>query len=324
MNKIKTVSLLLVASMCLSLTGCSGRKKVIIETADSYAQALISGDPGEVADLLDDGDEFEEAFGSYLESYAKDEDLEDIFDFILENTTYELDKSSANVSAKEATIEITFTMPDYICVYEDLDDDAEADDFLDALKDAPDETITFTQKIEIKLVTDEWKIADEDFKNTFEFYKFYQEISDLGFDRLLPYTCDELEEILINEFGAEPDDFNRFDTDSYDSFDYHGDGFYLEVTVYHDVDTAASRFEDEYERFVNVTAEDFNGDYSYDFDGESGYIVYDGSVYSEFMYGEFYGGEFYADGTRIMLTAGSDEGKDNADAFLQALGYPTP
>ena len=124
MNKIKTVSLILVASMCISLTGCSGKKKAIVEAADSYAQALLSRDTDDIADLMADDDEFEEAIESYLSRYTRNEDLEDVFDFILENTTYEIDKKSIAATDKKAIVNITFTSNDCdlicLCVFLNL------------------------------------------------------------------------------------------------------------------------------------------------------------------------------------------------------------
>ena len=328
MKRIKAVSLILAASMVLSLTGCSGRKKAIFEATDSYAQALISGDIDDLADLMEDDDEFEEEIERYMDRYAKNEDLEDVFDYILENTTYEIDKKSAAVSDKKAIIKITFTMPDYMCAYEDLDDDDDADDFLDALEDAEDETVTFSQKIEFKLVKDEWKIVDDDFENTLEFYEFYQEISDLGFGKLKPYTCDEIEDMLRDVFDADSSDFDRFSDGSNDSLYYYDNSVTLEYFVFDedDIDEAAEGFEELYDEFVDeIEDEGFDGNISYDIGDGYGYILFDGSPDSEYSDENIYGGVYWAENTMLIVASERDSSsRDDVEAFLNALGYPTP
>lgn len=329
MKRLKAVSLILAASMVLSLTGCSGRKKAIFEATDSYAQALISGDIDDLADLMEDDDKFEEEIERYMDRYAKNEDLEDLFDYILENTTYEIDKKSAAVTDKKAIIKITFTMPDYMCAYEDLDNDDDADDFLDALEDAEDETVTFSQKIEFKLVKDEWKIVDDDFENTLEFYEFYQEISDLGFGKLKPYTCDEIEDILRDVLDADSRDFDRYGSGSSDSLYYYGNSIMLQAFEFDedDIDDAAEEFEDLYDEFVDgIEDEGFDGNVSYDIGDGYGYVLLDGTIRSEYYDEHVYGGIYWAENTMLIVSTEGDSSssREDVDALLNALGYPTP
>ena len=177
MKTTKIISSVLVASLLMSTSGCShfdkDDKNVLI-AAKAYADAMISGDSGDIAACLVDGDDVEENIEAYLDSYEK---CEDAYAAIFDSMSYEIDEKSVVSSKKnaEASVDITYTMVDYETIYEDVTDDGgKFEDFVEALEDNDGEdTIEITQTISFVLEGKEWLVKDKKSKNFFEFYEFY-------------------------------------------------------------------------------------------------------------------------------------------------------
>ena len=322
MKKKKILAILLTASLLSSVTGCSGNKKQILEAVDNYAKALLEADVGDIADLMADGDEFEESFESFQDRYNGKEDLEDVYAFILENTTYKIDTKSVEIKDKIATVSITFTMVDYMDVYDNLDDDPDAEDFLEELEDNTDNTMEIDQKIELKLVKDEWKIVDDDFENVSEIYEFYGDITSLGLGGITFITSDEFTDAVIAAAGA---DVHILSEDHYEFMAYTYGGTSLEIVymIYDDEEDAIEEYEDICDDFRDLVDDgDFEGDYYFDTD----YLTVDGTINDGGLLYSMYGGIYCVDGTIVYAFArdyNSGE-KDMAETFLQEIGYPMP
>lgn len=322
MKKIKAVSLLLAASMVISMTGCSGAKKQILEAADEYAKAILAADAGDIADLMKDDDESEEILEAFFDRYSSNEDLEDVYEFILENTTYKIDKKSVEVKDKKASATITFTMIDYMDVYDGLDDDADVDDYLDELEENKDNTCEFDLKVEFKLDKDEWKIVDKDNEDLLEFYGFYPEIMELGLAGLPYLSLSEFEDAVAACTDIDIDYFSSFEGSGC-TYNYCTEGavqyLYYE---YDDEDDARDEFEEAIEDMEDPDDDDVNGTYVTYYDGTCGYILVDGEFEGEFLYGGIYLNE---DVVIVVVAYDGNSGDDrDVDAVLDAIGYPKP
>ncbi len=220
MNKSKAISLLLISSFMLSSTSCTmGEKKKVLEVVDNYAQAITDADLDAIQDLLKSDNKYEDIVCTYVNNYQDNEDFSDVYEFILDNMTYEIDQDSIVVSKESntASVNIIYTLIDYMSVMEDLDEGAEPDDYLDELEDNTDNVIHIRQKIELKLVKENWKITDSDYENILEVYEFYEEIFKSGFFRIsfVQLTPSEFENCL-DEFGIDEDNiFINLDSTGY-------------------------------------------------------------------------------------------------------------
>ena len=330
MKKRKTISLLLIASMLMSMSGCSaGQKKKVLETAEEYADAVISGDIGDIAEFMEDDDEFEEAMSEFMDNAASNESLEDIYDFIIENTSYEIDEKSVEVKDKKASVEITYTMVDYIDVYDDLDDDADIDDYLEALEDATDNTMEIDQEIELKLDKDEWKVVDDDNENILEVYGFYTELTALGWGGTdaSGFTIEHFQEAISDILGD--NDPYLFDGTTFDDCYGYGNGVSAQLEVYAYPDTAPSEFELAYGDWEEIFNNgDFDGNYSNYYDGTSGYAIFNGTsdATDSFYTGYYYGGIYLIGDCYFMVYTlyEDEEHQDLVDELLNEFGCTCP
>ena len=237
MKRTKAVSMLLIASVMISMTGCSGAKKQVIAAADEYAKAILAADAGDIADLMKDSDEAEEALEQFFGRYTSNEDIAEVYDFILENTTYKIDKKSVEVQDKKASATIVFTMIDYMDVYDELDDDdADAEDFLDALEDATDNTCEVDLKVSFKLNKDEWLVDDKDNEDLMEFYELYTDIAELGLGSLAKISASDFEEVLLGCSDLDEDDIDSYDGSMYSYVTYYYDDYCIICYEFDDAD----------------------------------------------------------------------------------------
>ena len=312
------------------MSGCSlfdKDNKNVLKAAEEYANAVVEGDVDDLADLYEDDDEFEEVVGAYIDRYSSNDDAEEIHEIIHDNMTYTIDKKTVRSSKKsgKASVNIIFTLIDYDVIYEDLDDDSDADDFIDALEDNTDETMTIRATVEFKLSRDEWKVVDEDFETILDVYEFYAEIADYGFGSLQPITLTQFEDAL-----------GDYDSDYYISFSESDQEYAMyfegEVMIYYvsydDMDDAQVYFEetlDDFEDMVNDN--DFEGTYNSYYEGNYGYIIFDGeSNEMDYFGGHMYGGIYLSENMFIYAIATDDSSSDRqkVDEFLTAIGYPLP
>ena len=329
MKKTKAVSVLLIASLMMSMTGCSGAKKQVIAAADEYAKAILAADAGDIADLMKDSDEAEEALEQFFGRYTSNEDIAEVYDFILENTTYKIDKKSVEVKDKKASATIVFTMIDYMDVYDELDDDdADAEDFLDALEDATDNTCEVDLKVSFKLNKDEWLVDDKDNEDLMEFYELYTDIAELGLGGLAKISASDFEEVLLGCSDLDEDDIDSYDGSMYSYVTYYYDDYCIICYEFEDADEAHDYFDDTYEDYLDMIDDgDFEGNHSAYIDDTCGYILMDGETFTyDFYDDDVYGGIYQTDNVYvIIITTSHDQSKENTiDQILNAIGYPKP
>ncbi len=142
--------------MVLPLAACSKtnkKDKAVIDAADTFAEALLSCDSEEVADLSDDADT--DVLDDYMTFSSS---KEDVCDAIIEGIEFKVDKKSVDRDDKKASVKVTFTMPDYEAVADDEDYEDE-DDIIDLLEEADTIDIEVTVKFKLNK-DDEWVVTN--------------------------------------------------------------------------------------------------------------------------------------------------------------------
>ena len=326
----KLISLLLITSMLISMSSCSlfdKDNKKVLKVAEEYANAVVEGDIDDLAVLYEDDDEFEGVVGAYIDRYSSRDDTDEIHDIIHDNMTYTIDKKTIKSSKKsgKASVVITFTLIDYDVIYEDLDEDADVDDFIDALEDNTEEAMTIRANVEFELSRDEWKVVDENFETILDVYEFYAEIASYGFGSLHPITLNDFENALGN-----------YDSDYYDSYTYDGIeigryfpyGITFRYSSFDDIDEARDCFEQTYDIFEDlVDNNEFDGAYNSYYEGNYGYILFDGdSNDMEYLGDHLYGGIYLSENVVVYAIATDDSSsyRQKVDEFLAVIGYPIP
>ena len=180
--KQKAISLVLVASMLLSMSGCAlfdKDDKAVLAAAEEYASAVASGDVDSIISLTADGEETD--LTEYIESCIDDNQLGDIFDALLGSITYEIDAESVVSSKKDASasVDVTYTIPDCEAIYKDFaNNGGSLASFAEAFIDNDgDDTIEITQTIKFVLDGKEWLVKDKGEKNLSEIYEFFDVVS---------------------------------------------------------------------------------------------------------------------------------------------------
>ncbi|MBR1797842.1 MAG: hypothetical protein IJ757_07540 [Clostridiales bacterium] len=159
------VSTVLVASMCIGMTGCSKAAKECKELGTEFIENAIDREVEDMADVCSDDDEALELLAPYaVENEA--------IDLLLERATVTAGKAS--VKKDGGTVVYTITLPDYEAA---LDEDPEdIDEFEDLLDDVSD-TIDIEITLEFINKRDNWLIDNyEDFVED-----FYEELYDIDF-----------------------------------------------------------------------------------------------------------------------------------------------
>ena len=165
-------SMLLVASMSLSLTGCFfGKTKAVKEAAEEFMEAALEREFDDMADLCTDDD----AAMMYFEPYGTD--FEPV-EALLSRATFKVNKVTVN--KEKATAEIVVSFPDYEAAIDSEPEDM--DEFEDLLDDQK-KTIDMDISIEFKLKKDEWLVNDyDDFAED-----FYGELYEIEFGFMSEY-----------------------------------------------------------------------------------------------------------------------------------------
>ena len=158
------IASVLVASMAMSMTGCSAAAKECKEIGTQFIEAALEREIEDMAELCEDEDDALAALAAYEAAY-------DPVDAILERATVEAGKAS--VKKDGGTVEFTITIPDYDAA---LDEDPEdCDEFEDLLDDA--DTIEISITLEFVNKRDNWVIDNvDDFADD-----FYGELYDIDF-----------------------------------------------------------------------------------------------------------------------------------------------
>ena len=334
MKTTKIISSVLAASLLMSVSGCSlfdKDDKNVLLAAQAYADAILSGDSADIAEMMVNGDDIEENLEAYFESYDK---YEDAYAAIFDSMSYAIDQKSIESSKKngEASVEITYTMVDYETVYEDVaDEGGKFEDFVEALEDNDGEdTIEITQTIKFVLEGKEWLVKDKNSKNLFEVYEFFDAVESFkwggDFEAI---SVAFFEDTLYNTLGYSCSEYYE---DLYWTAQYAGNDLKIDIFQQYDLSHASEVFERSYtDRFADVLSRGgFDGDYAYEFNGTDGYVVLDGYIdYDEGWFnhnGYIYGGLFFTGDVFVVVLAYTSSSSAHAevDQFLEALGYPVP
>lgn len=159
----------LVASMALSMTGCSAAAKECKEIGTEFIEAAFDREIEDMAELCEDEDDALTALAAYAADY-------DPVNAILDRATVEAGKASVKKDGGEVVFVIT--VPDYDAA---LDGDPEdCDEFEDLLDEA--DTIEIEVTLEFVNKRDNWVINNvEDFVED-----FYEELYgiDFGFESI--------------------------------------------------------------------------------------------------------------------------------------------
>lgn len=176
--KQKAISVVLVASMLLSMSGCSlfdKDDKAVLAVAEEYASAVASADVDTIVSLSADGEETE--LTSYIGDCMDDKKMSDVYDAVLGSISYEIDSKSVVSSKKDAsaTVDVTYTIPDCEAIYKDVaSSGGSLSDFAKAVEDDDgDNTIEISQTIKFVLDGKDWLVKDKNDKNLSEIYEFF-------------------------------------------------------------------------------------------------------------------------------------------------------
>ena len=305
MKKKKILAILLTASLLSSVTGCSNKKKEVIETATEYAEAVISGDIDDIADFLEDGDDLEE----FMEAYEVNSRRQDIVDAIYDSMSFEIDEKSVKIKDSKATVDVTYTLVDYMCVYEDLDDEDGLEEYLDELEGEDEETITIDQTIELEQDDGEWIVIDDDFENMEDFLSFYEDITELSWGSSGTVSQEEFNTTLEEVFGIDSMDYSSSTGSSYAITSYFGDDYWIEYFYYAEEESITELFQC----------------YQDAYDSLNGTVLYDGedNITILFNGSDHYGG-IYLRGNSMMIIMTYDRSSSEIDDMLDMLGLTKP
>lgn len=332
MIKLRTISILLIISVLMSLGGCTPReaREKVRETVDAYAQAVITGDTEELARHIEEKQEFKEEIEDYLVRVTGNEDLDEVFDFVLSNITYEIDEESIAVSGKEARADISYTLIDYEGVYEDFDTAPSITEYTEALSENTDRRISLSQEIDLVFTEGEWKIADNDSDNITEVYGFYEDISGYEWSTMNRITDIEFESALNTVFGVSSTQYSVIDYSDHTEVVFYDDTAYLAIFIFDSEDDAASMYAQAISPYSGSS--DLVDSFFDAYGSDSSETVYDGYVIlngtdnpSIPIDGPFHGG-IYLEGDTIVFALVNEDGISRLDSlydFLDALGLPT-
>lgn len=325
MNKKGTISLILIAAFLMSMTGCSslGAKGKIIKTTESYTQAVMEANTDDIAEFVLEGDDFSEELEEYLDIYTDRDHLQDIYDLILSSISCEIDTRSVSVNDNKATIDVTYTLIDFMDIYEDLRDSDDTDDFLEALEDNPDNTFDIRQKLMLRSDKGEWKIEDEDNEFILEVYDFYPRIANMVWAGSFPAISKGEFEDACDDFGLRYDDFS-YGASTF-LLSYSGSFYACLIIDSVEAGWCFDSYCDEYQEAAS------NGEYTgfatMSYNGSTGYMLFDIEATDDCVHeGHLYGGIFLVDDCIVIAYTDSRSASDEetVNDFLSRLGYPTP
>lgn len=332
MDKKSSIAMILTASVLVSLCGCSGDKQEIIQAADEYASAVTKFDCKDIASLMEDEDEAECELEALKERYESNEVYEDIFDAVMSSMTYEIDKGSV----KDGSVKVTFKFVDYEQIYEDVyDDGGNIEDYVEALENDDGETTTkITQTIDLINYKNEWLVKDKDYENLLEIYGFIDEISGYGWCNFDVLTIDEFKDILTDNLEIDSSEIAEYEYTWGDMAEKNMGDVYFLINEYNDTQDDQSA-QKTFEGFYEILAEDGypedSGLYTYYYDGNEGYILFNGDFYMEEYELYYYGGIYVKDNVVVIAVANTPYGFDDSfynykmvNSFLEESGLPKP
>lgn len=158
------VASVLIASMCLSMSGCSKAAKECKEMGTQFIELAFDREIDDMADLCEDDDEALAAFAPYASDY-------DPVDALLDRATVEAGK--ADFKKDNGSVVFTITLPDYDAALDEEPEDC--DEFEELLDEAG--TVEIEVTLEFVNKRDKWYIDNfDDFVED-----FYEELYDIDF-----------------------------------------------------------------------------------------------------------------------------------------------
>ncbi len=318
MNKSKAISLLLISSFMLSSTSCnSNKKEMIIDVVDKYAEAILNSDFDSLDDCLEHDHKFDDIVCGYVEHYMEKEEYVNAYETILNNMSYEIDSDSLeiNIIRKEATIDIIYTITDYMSIYEDLGEGEDMHDYLEALEHSTNNIVYISQELQLSLVEGEWLIADSDYENILEVYEFYEDVANnvIFIPQFSLMSSDELANCLYN-FRISPSDVFYISQGDVYLVMYDSNS----LSVYYSDNSVNP--EETYGSIINTVLDADYGEvdpHSY-YDGNTGYaclVDNDSNVIWTIV---------YLQGDRILTVNNLSDDDSRLIAFLDYIGLPHP
>lgn len=323
MKKEKMIAAVLVASMALSISGCDSDNKNVLDAAEDYAEALISLDADDIAELMEDEDEAAEELARIEEICSNRPAMEDAFEAVAESMTYEIDEKSVASSKKnkEASVDIVFTLVDYEAVHEDIeDDDGDLEDYIDALEDA-DDTIEVKVTVKFVLVKDKWLVKDRNFKSLNKVYGFIDDISGYKWSLVEIPSEEAFTEAVCAVFGADEDEIDDYDGIDWTELTYYEDTLAITYQRYFDPEEARELFDETYYNLEYYFGIDMDECIYVNDEDEGGYIFFD-DVYMEISDETVYGGVYFKDDSFLVIMTFEEDDYDDVDEFLDMLGMP--
>ena len=215
--KQKAISVVLVASMLLSMSGCAlfdKDDKAVLAAAEEYASAVATADVDTIVSLSSDGEETE--LTSYIEDCMDDKQMGDVFDAVLGSITYEIDSKSVVSSKKDgsASVDVTYTIPDCEAIYKDVaSSGGSLSDFAKAVEDDDgDNTVEISQTIKFVLDGKDWLVKDKNDKNLSEIYEFFGMVAVLSVTEkyaqaVIDLNPDGFKDLTTYDYSSEFDTF---------------------------------------------------------------------------------------------------------------------
>lgn len=170
-NTKKITALGLTAAMMLSLCACNSNDPAeISEAADSFAAQVAALDGKKLLKLVEElDDDKAESIKGALAMSDMDDDEKSVKTAIASTITYEVDEDSVEFGGNDsATVDVVFTVVDYVKAIGDLTD---ADEMIEAINDAS-KTKDYTVSVEFTKVDDKWLVTEDTIDNLEDVYGF--------------------------------------------------------------------------------------------------------------------------------------------------------
>ncbi len=181
----RTLSVTVAGALVLSLTACMSagpKKEDILQATDAFAQALISRDTEQIAELTVEGagSDAEDTLNEMLDTSGYTDNDAAFIDAVADTLTFKIDEDSFDAEKDEASVNVAFEMTDYEKAlgdgtYRSIDEAVEA---LDACTKTRKVTVTF----EFANEGGKWlvsNISSNEYENIFEFYGYMPDIRDI-------------------------------------------------------------------------------------------------------------------------------------------------
>lgn len=147
----KMVALLVVASMMMAMTACSGAKKAVQEATDAFMTAVIELDIDDMADLVINEDEQQD----FMEQFYIYEDNE-YMEMLFEQAKFKVSEIEVDSKRGEAEVSYIITLPDAEAIADEEPEDE--DEFAEVLAEV--ETTEIEVQLELEEDDEEWFVVN--------------------------------------------------------------------------------------------------------------------------------------------------------------------